>query len=260
MLYRTAPGTQNESRGPLRSHLDPCGRRRRRRDVRHRVGAALDGPPGDRIGPARRSGSGPAAGRGGAGRRRPRPGQPGRRRAGRRVVGHPRQQPRGAGGAAGRRAGGEAQRDPAGHRLEPPDHRGGGHPRQDHDQLHAGAGAGGGRPRPLVHHRRRRQRDRHRRHVGHRRVVRGGGRRERPHLPVARPGGGRGDQRRVRPPRELPGLAGRPGRGLRAVPGLVPPPDRVRRRPGRVPAGRGRGRGHLRHRPPAPTSAWRTSR
>ena len=216
--------------------------------MRHRVGASVHGPPGDRIGPARQSGGSSPTRRGRTRRRRPRSGQPGQRCARRHLVGHPRQQPRGPRGAAVRRAGSEAQRDPARHRIEPPHHRGGGDPRQDHHKLHAGARDGGGRSPSLVHHRRRRQRDRHRRHVGHGRMVRGGSRRERPHIPVPPPGSGLGDQRRVRPPRELPGLAGRPGRGVRTVPGILRPPDRVRRRPRCGPAGRSLRRDQLRHR------------
>ncbi len=89
--------------------------------------------------------------------------------------------------------------------------RGGGHARQDHHRKHGGARARELRAAARLPDRRRGALHRHQRILGAGRLGCGRGRRVRPLVPAARAGRCGGDERRARPPLDLPDAAGGAG-------------------------------------------------
>ncbi len=176
-------------------------RPRRARDRLRSQGVAVHAPP--RRG--RRAGGDRA-------RRR----QPRRRRRGRHLVGHPRDQPRGARGARRRPAGAAARRDAGPRHAPAARHRRGRHARQDHHLLDDLPRASPVRAGPHLPRGRRAQRHGVQRRGGAGRVARGRGRRERRQSALPAPGDRRGGQRGAGPPRQLR----LPRRGRRRVPPL----------------------------------------
>ena len=108
------------------------------------------------------------------------------------------------------------------------------HPWQDHHREHGRARAGGARARPGLPDRRRAAHDRHERRVGAGRADRGRGRRVRPLVPEARARLRRGDERRARPPLDLPLDARGRARPSRSSPSAAEPWRRWARRRCRI--------------------------
>ena len=187
------------SRGPRR-------RRRRRRHERDRDRARQHGPPRERLRPARsRAVAGPAAARRRRRARRPRRRATSRTRSTRSSISTaiPAANPEVVAGEPAGRPGAAAGRGAARARRDPPGHRGGGEPRQDHDVVDARAHPPRRGLAPELRDRRRGQRGRHQRRVRRRRVARRRGRRERRHVPRARARRRDRHERRARPPRPL---------------------------------------------------------